>query len=60
MGIQTESLNIVREKRLLAFELPETLATRSLYLVMHKDYILKSYVEEFVKFVQGYYMQQER
>lgn len=52
--------NFVREKRLLAFELPETLATRSLYLVMHKDYILKSYVEEFVKFVQGYYMQQER
>ncbi|MGN0158539.1 MAG: selenium metabolism-associated LysR family transcriptional regulator [Brotaphodocola sp.] len=47
--------NFVLEKRILAFELPEALATRSLYLLMHKDYILKPYVEEFVKFVQGYY-----
>lgn len=47
--------NFVKEKRLLAFELPEALATRSLYMIYPKNHILKPYVEPFIKFVQHYY-----
>lgn len=47
--------NFVNEKRLLAFDLPENLATRAFYLVVHKNFIAKSYVNQFVDFVQNYY-----
>ncbi len=47
--------NFVNEKRLLAFELPKSLATRSFYLVIHKNFITKPYVEQFVHFVEHYY-----
>ncbi len=47
--------NFVAEKRLLAFQLPKPIATRSLYLVMHKNLITKSYVDNFIQFVQKYF-----
>lgn len=47
--------NFINEKRILAFDLPETVATRALYLIIPKNYVLKSYIEQFVKFVQNYY-----
>ncbi len=47
--------NFVNEKRLLAFKLPKPFATRSFYLVKHKNFITKPYVEQFIQFVQHYY-----
>lgn len=47
--------NFVKEKRILAFPLPDTVTTRSLYIVSHKDYILKPYILEFIHFVKKYY-----
>ncbi len=47
--------NFVKAKRLLAFKLPRTLANRSFYLVMHKNFITKPYVEDFILFAKNYY-----
>ena len=47
--------NFVKEKRLLAFDLPKSLATRSLYLIYHKNNVTRPYVDQFIKFVQQYY-----
>ncbi len=47
--------NFVNEKRLLAFDLPKPLATRTFFIVTHKNFISKSYVEQFVQFAQRYY-----
>lgn len=47
--------NFVKEKRLLSFDLPETLSKRSLYMIYPKNHILKPYVEQFIKFVHHYY-----
>ncbi len=47
--------NFVNEKRLLAFDLPKPLATRTFFLVTHKNFICKPYVEQFVQFAQHYY-----
>ncbi len=47
--------NFVNEKRLLAFKLPKQLSTRTFYLVMHKNFAAKSYVEQFIQFVQHYF-----
>lgn len=47
--------NFVNEKRLLCFDLPTAVATRSLYIVYHKEYILKPYITEFINFTKEYY-----
>lgn len=43
--------NFLQEKRLLAFELPQAFSERSLYLVYRKNYLLPSYVKEFLGFI---------
>lgn len=49
------SQNFVNEKRLLSFELPNPQASRSLYLITHKNYILKPYIEAFLSFMKQFY-----
>lgn len=46
---------LVKEKKLIVFDLPENLAKRSLYIIYPKNHTLKPYVEQFIKFVQQYY-----
>ena len=43
--------NFLLEKRILAFELPEYLAARHMYIIYRKDYLLPSYVQEFIRFI---------
>lgn len=43
--------NFLLEKRLLAFELPQAFSERSLYLIYRKNYLLPSYVKEFLCFI---------
>ncbi|WP_455265699.1 selenium metabolism-associated LysR family transcriptional regulator [Phascolarctobacterium sp.] len=43
--------NFLQEKRLLAFELPQNLSERSLYLIYRQNYLLPSYVKEFLSFI---------
>ena len=43
--------NFLLEKRLLAFELPQAFSERSLYLIYRKNYLLPSYVNEFLTFI---------
>lgn len=43
--------NFLQEKRLLAFELPQAFSERSLYLIYRKNYLLPSYVKEFLTFI---------
>lgn len=43
--------NFLQEKRLLAFELPQAFSERSLYLIYRKNYLLPSYVKEFLAFI---------
>ena len=40
--------NFLQEKRLLVFELPQAFSERSLYLIYRKNYLLPSYVKEFL------------
>ena len=47
--------NFVNEKRLLAFDLPKPRATRTFFLVTHKNFLSKPYVEQFVQFAQHFY-----
>ena len=47
--------NFIREKRLLAAALPGKAAGRNLYLVYRKNYILKKYVREFIRFTGQFY-----
>ena len=47
--------NFCEEKRLLGFELPESAARRSLYLIYQKNYILKPYIQKFAEFVKRFY-----
>ena len=44
--------NFLQEKRLLAFELPQAFSARSLYLIYRKNYLLPSYVKEFLGFIR--------
>lgn len=46
--------NFVQEKRLLSFELPETSAVRSFYLIYQKNHPMRSYVDAFIKYVLHY------
>lgn len=43
--------NFLLEKRLLAFELPACLSARNTYIIYRKDYLLPSYVQEFLRFI---------
>lgn len=43
--------NFLMEKRVLAFELPEYISQRSMYIIYNKNYILPSYVKEFIKYI---------
>lgn len=42
---------LLKEKRVLAFDLPQQLSERNMYLVHRKDYILPSYLKEFIKYL---------
>ena len=44
--------NFLQEKRLLAFELPQDFSERSLYLIYRQNYLLPSYVKEFLSFIR--------
>lgn len=48
------------EGKLLAFEIPKTSTRFPFYIVYKKDYILKSYVNCFVEFLQKYYKNNEK
>ncbi len=52
--------NFCEEKRLLGFELPESAARRSLYLIYQKNYILKPYIQKFAEFVKRFYRRRSR
>ena len=43
------------DQKLLVFDLPVVADSRSLYLVYHKNYILKPYVHHFMEFVLHFY-----
>lgn len=43
--------NFLQEKRLLSFELPQNFSERSLYLIYRQNYLLPSYVKEFLSFI---------
>lgn len=43
------------DQKLLIFDLPTATNSRSLYLVYHKSFILKSYIREFMEFVLHFY-----
>lgn len=43
--------NFLLEKRILSFTLPEYLAVRQMYIIYRKDYLLPSYVQEFLHFI---------
>lgn len=47
--------NFLAEKRLLMFELPDAASTRQLYLIYRKNYIMRSYVRDFMLFVVRHY-----
>ena len=47
--------NFIREKRLLAFTLPGETAGRNLYLVYRKNYILQTFLQDFIAFACGFY-----
>lgn len=59
MGISFISRKAVeedcREGKVQMFSLPGRPAKRSLYLAFRKDYVLKNYVAEFMKFLVGFY-----
>lgn len=43
--------NFLLEKRLLAFELPACLSARNMYIIYRRDYLVPSYVQEFLRFI---------
>ena len=43
--------NFLLEKRILAFALPQYLAVRHMYIIYRRDYILPTYVQDFLRFV---------
>ena len=43
--------NFLQEKRLLSFELPQDFSERCLYLIYRQNYLLPSYVKEFLSFI---------
>ena len=47
--------NFGNEKRVLIFELPEHAASRNLYLIYPKNYILNPYLQKFIAYVLQFY-----
>ena len=47
--------NFLREKRLLAFDLPESANDRDLYMVCRKEQVERSPVKDFVEFLNRFY-----
>ena len=47
--------NFIDEKRLLSFELPDYIKQRNLYIAYPGNFMMHSYVREFVDFVLKYY-----
>ena len=47
------------DQKLLVFDLPVVADSRSLYLVYHKNFILKPYVHQFMEFVLNFYSAQD-
>ena len=47
------------DQKLLVFDLPVVADSRSLYLVYHKNFILKPYVHHFMEFVLNFYHKSE-
>lgn len=44
--------NFLLEKRVLAFELPQPQAERDMFIIYRKNYILPSYVKEFIRYIR--------
>lgn len=61
LGVSIVSEKAVKDylsaKRLLKFELPCEMAGRKFYIIYQKDYILKSYVKEFIDYLMNFYNQ---
>lgn len=59
LGIAVISRKAVEEEvasgKLLAFELPENIASHSYYITYQQDFILKPYVKDFVRFLKEHY-----
>lgn len=51
--------NFIQSKRLLAFDLPESDASRSLYLIHGKDYMIKNSTQEFIDFLMKYFAKEQ-
>lgn len=47
--------NFIQSKRLLAFELPKHSNGRNLYIAYRSNFMMRSYVHDFVNFIQKYY-----
>ena len=48
--------NFLAAKRILSFPLDEYTSGRQIYLIYRKDYILSSYVQNFLKFIKKKYL----
>ncbi len=47
--------NMIREKRLLSFELSRYTSGRKFYIIYKKDYVLKPFISTFINYIQKYY-----
>ena len=52
---QRAAQNFIREKRLLAFDLPESTNSRKLYLAYRAEHGESTHIQEFVEFVKQFY-----
>lgn len=53
---QKAAQNFINEKRILAFELPQDIAGRNLYILYRKNYMLHSYIDKFISFLRTFYI----
>ena len=47
--------NMIREKRLLSFEISRYTSGRKFYIIYKKDFVLKSFISTFINYIQNYY-----
>ncbi len=47
--------NFVKEKRVLSFKLPKQVAVRTFYILLHKNFKSKDFVEKFVEFTEEFF-----
>ena len=52
---ERSALNFIKEKRLLAFDLPDHFSHRNLYLVYRSDFIMRNYIKDFANFIKKHY-----